>query len=102
MMTLKEVKQICHQLSLENTGESEEALCEEISCIVYYQDVIDCGDTVMVHRHIDIEYSFGDYYEIDEDTALFQYIGTLCPLPLLKEETEMVLYQNASESGPPR
>lgn len=94
MLTLDEVKRLCHKLSVEITGKPDDTLYEDVSCITYYNDVIDCGDTVVTHRHIDIEYSFGDSYEICEDTALFLYICTLCNLPLLKTEEEIVLYQN--------
>ena len=93
MFTLNEVKQICRQLSLEDTGAADDNLSEDISCIVYRIDVIDCDTTVIIDRHVDIEYSYGDYYEVSEDTPLFQFIGTLCELPLLDTEQEIILYQ---------
>ena len=95
MITLNEVRQIIGRLSLEN-GVSDNDLTEDvedISCIVYRIDALECGDSVMMDRHIDIEYCFGEYYEISEDTPLFQFIGTLCELPLLQEEQEIVLWQ---------
>lgn len=93
MLTLNEVKQITGKLSLENTGMSHDNLSEDISYIAYRTDVFECGNTVKIHRHIDIEYSFGEYCEICEDTPLFQFICTLCNLPLPQEEQEMILYQ---------
>lgn len=44
-------------------------------------------------RHIDMEYSFGDYYEMSEGTPLFAYISGICLLPEGEGETEVVLYQ---------
>ena len=38
--------------------------------------------------HIDIEYSFGDYYEVHEDSPLFPFICALCNLSLEQEEEE--------------
>lgn len=93
ILTWNEVKQIFHQLYLEHAGISEEILCEDISRIVYCSDVIDCGSATIIHRHIDIEYSFGDFCEICEDTLVFQSICTLCRLPLLNEKKDIVLYQ---------
>lgn len=71
MMTLNEVRQICCQLAMENEGSADDTLCDDVDSITYYCDKIDCDDTMIVNRHIDIEYSFGDYYEIAEDTPLF-------------------------------
>ena len=66
MITWDEVKQINSKLVLENGGSPEEdSSCEEISSIVYYTDVIECEGTAVIHRHIDIEYSFGDYSMIE-------------------------------------
>lgn len=93
MITMDEVKQISTKLSEENMGIADDSLSEDISSIIYYSDVIECDDTVIIHRHIDIDYSFGDYFEVCEDTKLFQCICTLCNLPLLQEEQEIVIYQ---------
>ena len=97
MITLEEVKEISRRLSLENGMSddtlSEDALNEDISGIVYRTEVFECGDSPMIDRHVDIEYSFGEYYEIGEDTSLFEFISTLCNLPLLLEEQEIVLWK---------
>lgn len=93
MITRDEVKQISSRLSQENGGISEDNLNEEICRIVYRIDVFECDGFVKVVRHVDVEYSFGEYYEVCEDTSLFQFICTLCKLPLLQEKQEMVLYQ---------
>lgn len=92
MITMDDVKKISRKVSLEN-GILEDNLSEDISEIVYRVDVFDCDDTPMIDRHIDIEYSYGDYYEVHEDTPLFQFICTLCDLPLSQEEKEIVIYQ---------
>lgn len=96
MLTMNNVKQIISKISLEN-GISDDNLCEDVSEIVYRVDVFECGDTPIIDRHIDIEYSFGDYYEVREDNPLFQFICTLCNLSLAREEEEIILYQNDVE-----
>lgn len=103
MITLDEVRQILKKLSLENGMESDgslnedvsdEELSEEVSCIVYYDDKIECDDTTIRNRHIDIEMEYGEYYEVQEETPLFQYICTLCNLSFLDEtQEEIILYQ---------
>ncbi len=95
MLTLDQMKEICHRVSLENTGtpDDADALSEDVSQIIYRRDEIDCDGTVIVDRHIDMEYSFGDYYEMFEGTPLFAYISGICLLPEGEGETEVVLYQ---------
>lgn len=66
MITINDVKQISKKISLEN-GISENDLSEDVSEIVYRTDVFECDDASIIDRHIDIEYSFGDYYEVHED-----------------------------------
>lgn len=96
MITMDEVQKISHKIALEN-GISDDTLSGDISNIVYHIDVLECGDTSIIDRHIDIEYSFGEYYEVREDTLLFQFICKLCALPLLQEEIALVIYQNNEE-----
>lgn len=95
MITMEEIKQISGRLSLEN-GIANDNLAEDISSIVYRIDVFECGSTHRIDRHIDIEYIFGDYFEVREGTSLFGFICALCDLPLLQEEQELVLWQNDS------
>jgi len=73
VITMDEVQKISHKIALEN-GISDDTLSGDISNIVYHIDVLECGDTSIIDRHIDIEYSFGEYYEVREDTLLFQFI----------------------------
>ena len=87
MITMDGVKQISKKISLEN-GISDDNLSEDVSEIVYRIDVLECDDTPIIDRHIDIEYSFGDYYEVHEDSPLFQFICALCNLSLAQEEEE--------------
>ena len=97
MITIADVTQICKQISLEN-GISDDNLSEDVSEIVYRIDVFECDDTPIIDRHIDIDYSFGDCYEIHEDNPLFQFICTLCNLSLAQaEEEEMILYHNEEQ-----
>ena len=96
MITMDDIRQISQKISLEN-GISDNDLSEDISEIVYRTDVFECGDSPIIDRHIDIEYSFGDYYEVHEDNPLFQFICALCDLSLAPEEEEIILYQNDEE-----
>ena len=96
MITMDDVKQISQKISLEN-GISDDDLSEDVSEIVYHIDVFGGGDIPIIDRHIDIEYSFGDYYEVHEDSPLFQFICALCNLSLAQEEEEIILYQNDEE-----
>lgn len=93
-MNLSEVKQIINKLALEKTMAQNDDLSEEVSCIVYRTDIFECGGDNIISRHIDIEFTFGDYYEICEDDPMFQYICSLCSLQLsTKGQDEMMLYQ---------
>ena len=96
MITMDDVKQISKKISLEN-GISDDDLSEDVSEIAYRIDVFECGDSPIIDRHIDIEYSFGDYYEVHEDSPLFQFICELWDLSLAQEEEEIILYQNDEE-----
>ena len=96
MITMDDVRQISQKISLEN-GISDDDLSEDVSEIVYRIDVFECGDSPIIDRHIDIEYSFGDYYEVHEDSPLFQFICELCNLSLAQEEEEIILYQSDEE-----
>ena len=96
MITMDDVRQISQKISLEN-GISDDDLSEDVSEIAYRIDVFECGDSPVIDRHIDIEYSFGDYYEVHEDSPLFQFICELCNLSSAQEEEEIILYQNDEE-----
>ena len=96
MITMDDVKQISQKISLEN-GIFDDDLSEDVSEIAYRIDVFECGDSPVIDRHIDIEYSFGDYYEVHEDSPLFQFICELCNLSLAQEEEEIILYQSDEE-----
>ena len=53
MLSLEDVNEICQRLSLEIMGRLEEDFSEDVSCIVYYHDICECGDVSIYHRHID-------------------------------------------------
>ena len=94
MMNLNEVKQVINKLALEKTMVQNNDLSNEVSCIVYRADIFKCGDDNIISRHIDIEFTFGDYYEICEGNSMFQYICSLCGLQTsMKEQDEVLLYQ---------
>lgn len=69
-------------------GILEDDLSEDVSEIVYRTDVFECVYAAVIDRYIDIEYSFGDYYEVHEDSPLFPFICALCNLSLEQEEEE--------------
>lgn len=80
MIAIDDVKQISQKISLEN-GISDDNLSEDISEIVYRIDVLECDDTPIIDRHIDIEYSFGDYYEVREEKPLISiYLCIVQPI----------------------
>lgn len=93
MITIYEVKQIVRKLPSKNLSISDDDLIKDISCIMYRNDVYECGNTTISSRHIDIEFSFGEYYEIHESTPVFQFICTLCNLSLSEKEQEFIIYQ---------
>ena len=92
MLTQEQVKEINRKLAKENGIETDDS-DDEISSIVYRIDVFGDEDPSMIDRHIDIEYSFGDYYEIAENSPLFEYIQKLCDLPLSNEELEITIWE---------
>ena len=51
-------------------GILEDYFSEDVSEIVYRTDVFECVYAAVIDRYIDIEYSFGDYYEVHEDNQL--------------------------------
>jgi len=95
MISEKELKQIHHDILLENQAElSDNDAWKEISSIVYRQDIMECSGLTITDRHIDIEYSFGEYYEVREKNALFRYIyeSSGITLPPDKQQ-EIVLFE---------
>lgn len=92
MITANEVKKIVRKL-FSGSLSPDNALMEDISCIIYRSDVFECGDAAIHHKHIDIEFSFGEYREIPQDTSDFQFICRLCNLTPSDEEREIILYQ---------
>ena len=94
MLNLLEVQQIINKLTLEKSMVHIYDLSKDVSCIVYRTDIFECGDDNIISRHIDIEFTFGDYYEICEDNPIFQYICSLGGLQKsMKKQDEMILYQ---------
>lgn len=93
MITPTEVKQIVSKLPLQHPSISGDSFIDDIKCIVYHNHVFECGNKAIINRHVDIEFFFGEYYEICETTSLFQFICELCKFPLLNVEQEIILYQ---------
>lgn len=102
MLTWNDVRQISDKFIMENThipnDDPGEDVSKDILRIVFRIDIFECGGDTVIDRHIDIEYFFGEYYEVNEGTALFRYISSLCSLPLQQEEQgEIVIYQKCQE-----
>lgn len=96
MLTKDDVKEISRRMASEKTDGAEDCSWEDISAVVCRVDVFpldDDGGESVLHRHIDIEYSFGDYYEAEEEDPLFRFIAGLSGLVLPEEETEIILYE---------
>lgn len=95
MISSDEVKNIIGQLELKNGVIARSDLSEDVCCITYHIDIFKYGDCSIMNKHIDIEFIFGDYCEIQEGEAIYQYIFKLCNLQTLKadEEVVMILYQ---------
>ena len=58
--------------------------CEGTEQLRYFK----CGNSDVVSRHINIEFIFGDYFELHEEDALFQSIFIRCNLQTISEESE--------------
>ncbi len=91
MITRNEVKQIARKLFSANLFISEDDFIEDISCIVYRNDVFECGDNKIHSKHIDIEFSYGESYEVSQTAPEFQFICRLCNFTPLEEE--FIIYQ---------
>lgn len=93
MLTQDQAAELCRKISMEMAGTPDAMPAGDVTEIVCRCDKIDCGDMVIIDRHIDVEDAFGDYHEIAEDTPLFRWLRELCSLALPEEECEIVLYR---------
>lgn len=97
MKNSDELNQILENLPfiIEGDNSADYNLSEDVSSIVYYVDIFECGNSDIISRHIDIDFIFGDCYELHEEDALFQAIFTRCNLQTITKasEQEIVLYQ---------
>ena len=51
-------------LSERDVGEICERLClpaADVCGVVYRRDTVDCGDTAITYRHIEVELSYGEF-----------------------------------------
>lgn len=93
-MTRDEVEKILKKICLETDTLYTPESAGEISCITYYVDRFDCGDTEITNRHIDLEYCYGEFLELHEGENLYQYIYEVCNLQEAEAGEEgLVLYQ---------
>ena len=77
----------------ENSFMPDKELIGDISCIIYRNDLFECDGKTIHSKHIDIEFSFGEYYEIPQVDPAFQFICNLCKLALPEETQEFIIYQ---------
>lgn len=94
MIGLDEVRLITDKLPFADALPPGQDISEDVACIVFRTDVFECGNGHIMNRHIDIETTFGEYIEVHEGDALFQYICTLCSFEVSgKELADAVVYQ---------
>lgn len=93
MITTYEIRQIMNKLFPENSFTQGMGLIEDISCIIYRNDIFECDDKTIHSKHIDIEFSFGESYEIPQASPEFQFICNICNLALPEETQELIIYQ---------
>lgn len=88
-MTDKQINNIIKKLNSEYISK------EDISKITFYSEIIKYGNTIKINKHINIDFTFGDYIELHESEELYKYIFNLCNLCLSKaeDETTITLYQ---------
>lgn len=98
MIPLNEGKNIIEQLQLKNKLMTGMDFTRDVSQIAYHIDVFQCGKSSIINKHIDVEFSFGEYLEIQEDEELYRYLFDLCNLQLVKADTDtlIILYQKDS------
>ena len=95
MMNINELKGILVKLSHENIDENIDKLAEDVFSVVYRVDIFECGDINIINRHIDIEYEYGESYEIHEGDILYDNIFSLCNLNVIgkEQDADIILYQ---------
>ena len=101
MLTEDEVNKIMEVITSANHADYDSDLCEEISEIAYCVDRFDFDDVCEISRHIDIEFTFGEYIEIHEGDALYESVFSLESmrggnLQTIENETRIVLYSESS------
>ena len=93
MITKYELWLIAEKLSEENFFDTGAASAGEITSVVYRCDALDCGGASVRVRHIDVEFSSGEFYEIRESSPLFRFVCGLSGCPPLGGEWEALLFR---------
>lgn len=71
---------------------------EEIIQIALLVDIFKLDETEkIISKHIDIDYSYGEFLEIHEDTSMYQVLSSYFNVEDIHEEGEVILY--ASEQN---
>lgn len=86
LITLENIKEFLRIIQL-----NENSLSRDVHLIAYRIDCFDCGDEKIIMKHIDIEFDFGECYEIHQGEELYNYIYEFCNLDEIKEN-EKILY----------
>lgn len=87
VITLENIKEFLRKIQLDENSLSS----DDVYLIAYRIDCFNCGDEKIIMKHIDIEFDFGECYEIHEGEELYNYIYELCNLDEIKE-AEKILY----------
>lgn len=97
LLTAEQVEEVIGQL---NVIQHMEWHADEVSSVHFRVDVFAYGGLEKVERHIDLDFTFGEYVELWENEGLYQYIFDLCHLQEMNEdkerEREILLYQKST------
>lgn len=67
---------------------------EDLVQIIYRKDVFESNEfNKIIFRHIDIEYCFGEYFEVAEDNELFSKLRNVFG-DFDLEKDKMILFEN--------
>lgn len=93
LLTEIQMKGIIAQLNCSRQG--DDLAEEDVSAVYFRVDLFSYGNTQTINRHIDIDFVFGEYVELQENEALYQHIFALCHLQKLAKDNELsvILYQ---------
>lgn len=92
-LSVKDVEKILAILESQHMLEPGDVTADDVSCIVYRHDMFECGREILDRRHIDIEFPFGEFLEIHENTPAFDLIIRLFDIPHPRGVLSTLLYR---------